>query len=101
MNNPFFNNRNQDLISAIINTFGTLGKLRPSLLQFIVEALSNWTPAKLAGESATKIRSSEKAVAILLGHILRQVKSRGVRAPYIYMLKFYMKMTAMLNMYPH
>ncbi|KAF8325864.1 uncharacterized protein EI90DRAFT_3018920 [Cantharellus anzutake] len=38
-------------VSAVINSFGTLAKAHPQLLQFIIEATSKWSPAKLAGQS--------------------------------------------------
>lgn len=73
-----------DSVSAIINSFGTLAKARPQLLQFIIEATSKWSPAKLTGQSAIKIRSAEKSIFILLNYLLKYVlhEYRGSGNPY-------------------
>ncbi|ETW78990.1 hypothetical protein HETIRDRAFT_460016 [Heterobasidion irregulare TC 32-1] len=66
-----FTNPNVDLLSAILNSWSNLIKLRPNLVQLVVSTLASWTPAALAGQSYNSIKSVEKAVRILLNHILR------------------------------
>jgi len=63
--------RNPDLVSATINSWASLVKLRPGLVQLVVSALTTWTPTTLAGLPSSSIKSVEKAVRILLVHILR------------------------------
>lgn len=63
--------RNVDLVSALLNSWVTLVKLRPNMIPLVVSALKQWTPAALTGLSATAIRSVEKVVRILLIHISR------------------------------
>lgn len=63
--------RNVDLLSAILNSWSNLIKLRSNLVQLVVSTLASWTPAALAGQSYNSIKSVEKAVRILLNHILR------------------------------
>ena len=62
-----------DLFSSIINSWATLIKRRPALLEFVVHTLIQWTPAKFEGTSASVVRSVEKSVRILLTHISRYV----------------------------
>ncbi|KDQ18951.1 hypothetical protein BOTBODRAFT_28429 [Botryobasidium botryosum FD-172 SS1] len=66
-----YTSQNPDVISAILNSFGTLFKSRPPLLQVIVPTLTSWAPTALVGQSASNIRSIEKNVRILLTHIAR------------------------------
>lgn len=63
--------RNPDILSAVINSWSQLVKLRPALVELVVSSLASWTPAALAGLPATHIKSVEKAVRILLMHISR------------------------------
>ena len=63
--------RNPDLISAILNSWSSLVKLRPGFVQIVVSSLTLWTPAPLVGLPFTSIRSVEKSVRILLTHISR------------------------------
>lgn len=65
--------RNPDLVTAIINSWSQLVKLRPALVELVISSLSSWTPASLAGLPATHVKSVEKAVRILLMHISRHV----------------------------
>ncbi|KIJ55664.1 hypothetical protein M422DRAFT_63678 [Sphaerobolus stellatus SS14] len=64
-----FHTKNVDLLSAIINSWGTLAKLRPMLLPVVIQALASWHPRQLEGLSASSIKSVEKAIRILLLHI--------------------------------
>ncbi|KAI0255985.1 Symplekin tight junction protein C terminal-domain-containing protein [Lactifluus subvellereus] len=63
--------QNPDLISAILNSWSGLVKLRPGLVQILVSSLTLWTPAPLLGLPFASIRSVEKSVRILLTHISR------------------------------
>ena len=66
--------RNVDLLSAIINSWGSLTKLRPLLLPLIVSTLATWTPRQFEGFPASNIKSIEKCVRIMLIHISRYVQ---------------------------
>jgi len=67
--------RNPDVLSAILNSWSNLVKLRPPLVQIVVSALTSWHPTTLAGAGLpyASIKSVEKSVRILLLHISRQV----------------------------
>jgi Symplekin/PTA1 N-terminal len=65
--------RDVDLLSAMLNSWATLVKQRPSKLPYLITALRAWTPAALTGLLASSIKSAEKAVRILLAHISRCV----------------------------
>ncbi|KAF9557340.1 hypothetical protein CPC08DRAFT_710481 [Agrocybe pediades] len=60
-----------DLLSALLNSWGNLVKHRPATLPLVITTLRSWTPAALVGQSASNIKSVEKAVRILLNHIAR------------------------------
>ncbi|EGN96587.1 hypothetical protein SERLA73DRAFT_111193 [Serpula lacrymans var. lacrymans S7.3] len=66
-----YTSQNADLLSAILNSWSNLIKQRPHLVQLVVSSLASWTPAALAGLSASSIKSVEKGVRILLIHISR------------------------------
>ncbi|KAF7972766.1 hypothetical protein HWV62_17146 [Athelia sp. TMB] len=66
-----YQGRNPDILSAILNSWATLVKQRPAMVQLVVSTLTSWTPAALAGLSASSIKSVEKGVRILLVHISR------------------------------
>ncbi|KAF8636400.1 hypothetical protein AX17_003582 [Amanita inopinata Kibby_2008] len=66
-----YSSQNVDLLSALLNSWATLVKQRPSVITLVVTALKQWTPAALIGLPASSIRSIEKAVRILLVHISR------------------------------
>ncbi|KAI0091687.1 Symplekin tight junction protein C terminal-domain-containing protein [Irpex rosettiformis] len=68
-----YSSKNPDVVSAIVNSCGSIIKLRPVLIELIVSALTSWTPSALAGSSAISIRSVEKSIRILMTHIMRQV----------------------------
>ncbi|TCD69615.1 hypothetical protein EIP91_006840 [Steccherinum ochraceum] len=66
-----YTSTNPDLVTAIINSWSQLVKLRPALVELVISSLSSWTPASLASLPAAHIKSVEKAVRILLMHISR------------------------------
>lgn len=67
--------RNAEILSAILNSWSALIKMRPLLVNLVVSALTTWTPAALAGQSSIAVRSIEKIVRVLLVHISRFVMS--------------------------
>ncbi|KAG6336042.1 hypothetical protein ID866_3041 [Astraeus odoratus] len=66
-----YTSQNPDLLTAIINSWGNLVKQRPALVHLVVSSLTSWTPAALAGQPASTIKSVEKSIRILLVHISR------------------------------
>lgn len=58
-------------MSAILNSWPNLVKLRPLLAQNIIGAVCAWSPAALVGFPYGTVRSVEKSIRILLIHILR------------------------------
>ncbi|KAF8273075.1 Symplekin tight junction protein C terminal-domain-containing protein [Lactarius quietus] len=66
-----YTKQNPDLISAILNSWSSLVKLRPGFVQIVVSSLTLWTPAPLLGLPFAAIKSVEKSVRILLTHISR------------------------------
>ncbi|XP_006461965.1 hypothetical protein AGABI2DRAFT_206048, partial [Agaricus bisporus var. bisporus H97] len=66
-----YSSQDVDLLSAMLNSWATLAKLRSSVLQTLLSALRPWTPAALENLPPSKIKSVEKAVRILLVHINR------------------------------
>jgi hypothetical protein len=64
---------NVDILSAVLNSWASLVRYRPLLVNLVVSTLSSWTPAALAGQPAYNVKSVEKAVRILLLHISRSV----------------------------
>ncbi|KAF5374859.1 hypothetical protein D9758_000263 [Tetrapyrgos nigripes] len=70
---------NVDILSALLNSWTALIKLRPSmLLPVVVATLKAWTPAAFVGQSALVVKSAEKAIRILLVHLSRL----SIAAPY-------------------
>ncbi|KAJ8521574.1 hypothetical protein ONZ45_g1743 [Pleurotus djamor] len=67
----FYTSQNVDLLTAVLNSWVNLVKLRPALTQLVITTLKQWTPAVMAGQSASNIKSVEKALRILLIHISR------------------------------
>lgn len=63
--------RDADLLSAMLNSWAALAKLRPNVLQILIPALRGWTPAALENLMPSHIKSVEKALRILLVHINR------------------------------
>ncbi|KAF9072274.1 Symplekin tight junction protein C terminal-domain-containing protein [Rhodocollybia butyracea] len=66
-----YSSQSVDLLSALLNSWATLVKMRPNMIPLVVTALKSWTPAALIGLPASAVRSAEKAVRILLTHISR------------------------------
>ncbi|KAI0272578.1 Symplekin tight junction protein C terminal-domain-containing protein [Gloeopeniophorella convolvens] len=66
-----YTKQNPDLLSAILNSWSNLVKLRPGFVQIVVSSLTLWTPAPLQGLPHSTIKSVEKSVRILLTHISR------------------------------
>ena len=62
-----------DLLTALVNSWANLVKLRPHMVPYMIGTFKQWTPASLAGQSALGIRSVEKCIRILLVNILRYV----------------------------
>ncbi|KAG6821193.1 hypothetical protein H0H93_004013 [Arthromyces matolae] len=69
--NTFYTSQNPDLLSALLNSWATLTKLRPAITPLIVTALKQWTPAALADLPAMSVKSVEKSLRILMIHISR------------------------------
>ena len=63
--------RDIDLLSALLNSWVNLVKLRPATLPMVISTLRSWTPAVLGGLSASSVKSIEKSIRILLVHISR------------------------------
>ncbi|KAJ6591683.1 Symplekin tight junction protein C terminal-domain-containing protein [Mycena vulgaris] len=68
-----YTSQNTDLITAMLNSWATLTKLRPAVVPTVLAALRSWTPESSAinGLPASSVKSVEKAVRILLGHLTR------------------------------
>ncbi|KAF8817559.1 hypothetical protein BYT27DRAFT_6817554 [Phlegmacium glaucopus] len=66
-----YTSQDVDLLSAMLNSWAALVKQRPSILPYLITALRTWTPAALTGLPASRIKSVEKAVRILLVHLSR------------------------------
>ncbi|EAU90241.2 cleavage/polyadenylation specificity factor [Coprinopsis cinerea okayama7 len=63
--------KDTDLLSALLNSWANLARLRPPMVPILITTLKQWTPNALVNLSASQIRSVEKAVRILLVHISR------------------------------
>ncbi|KAI0072686.1 hypothetical protein K474DRAFT_1604648 [Panus rudis PR-1116 ss-1] len=63
--------QNPDILSAILNSWASLVKLRPAFVELVISTLEAWRPTQLAALPAHSIKSVEKAVRILLVHISR------------------------------
>ncbi|KAH0836650.1 Symplekin tight junction protein C terminal-domain-containing protein [Lanmaoa asiatica] len=66
-----YTSQNIDILTAVLNSWSNLVKQRPTLVQLVVSSLASWTPAALAGLSASAVKSVEKSIRILLIHISR------------------------------
>ncbi|KAG7444313.1 uncharacterized protein BT62DRAFT_970937 [Guyanagaster necrorhizus] len=66
-----FSSPNVDILSAVLNSWASLTKLRPAMTPVVIGVLKQWTPAALGGLSTSSVKSVEKAVRILLIHISR------------------------------
>lgn len=67
----FYTMPNPDMMAAVVNSWGQLVKLRPSLQNIVITALTSWTPGAIYHLPASVVRSIEKAVRILLLHFTR------------------------------
>ncbi|KAF5388652.1 hypothetical protein D9757_004811 [Collybiopsis confluens] len=77
-----YSNQSVDILTALLNSWVTLVKMRPNMIPLVVTSLKQWTPAALHGLSATTIKSAEKAVRIVLVHISR-IPNAGQYVPQI------------------
>ncbi|KAF7370712.1 Mitogen-activated protein kinase [Mycena sanguinolenta] len=79
-----YTSQNTDLITAMLNSWANLTKLRPAVVPAVLVAVRAWTPETSAinGIPASSIKSVEKALRILLHHISR-VPSNAHYAPQI------------------
>ncbi|KAJ7355393.1 Symplekin tight junction protein C terminal-domain-containing protein [Mycena albidolilacea] len=68
-----YTSQNTDLITAMLNSWANLTKLRPAVVPAILAAVRAWSPETSAINTlpASSIKSVEKAVRILLHHISR------------------------------
>ncbi|GBE86574.1 hypothetical protein SCP_0904530 [Sparassis crispa] len=66
-----YTSNDPDMLSAILNSWASLTKLRPALVELVVSTLAQWTPAKLEGLPPASVKSVEKGIRILLMHISR------------------------------
>ncbi|GAA5942275.1 hypothetical protein JCM10213_004118 [Rhodosporidiobolus nylandii] len=66
-----FTSPSADLVSALVTSLSALVKTRPQFAKLIITSLTNWSPAALAGQSATQIKSVEKVVRLSLQHLLK------------------------------
>ncbi|KAF9245242.1 Symplekin tight junction protein C terminal-domain-containing protein [Melanogaster broomeanus] len=66
-----YTSQNTDVLTAVLNSWSNLVKQRPALVQLVVSSLSSWTPAALAGLSASSVKSVEKSIRVLLIHLSR------------------------------
>ncbi|KAJ7733250.1 Symplekin tight junction protein C terminal-domain-containing protein [Mycena maculata] len=68
-----YTSQNTDLLTAMLNSWATLTKLRPTVVPTVVAAMRAWAPelSALSGLPASSVKSVEKAVRILLTHISR------------------------------
>ncbi|CAE6446197.1 unnamed protein product [Rhizoctonia solani] len=70
---------NMDILSALVNTLAALFKMRPTLANVIIQAVSTWNPQiAMGGQSPMSVRSVEKSIKILLHHIYKSPQG----APY-------------------
>ncbi len=60
--------RQIDLVTAIVQSFGSLAKLRPELVPFVYGVYLSWDPAHLGSETTMAIRSVYKIMRITLIH---------------------------------
>ncbi|KAI6044311.1 Symplekin tight junction protein C terminal-domain-containing protein [Pisolithus marmoratus] len=66
-----YTSQDPDILTAIVNSWSTLVRQRPSLVHLVVSSLTSWAPASLVGRPASAIKSVEKSIRILLVHISR------------------------------
>ncbi|KAJ7623311.1 Symplekin tight junction protein C terminal-domain-containing protein [Roridomyces roridus] len=68
-----YTSQNTDLLTAMINSWANLTKLRPAVVPVILTALRSWSPETSAinGLSHSTVKSVEKAIRIFLIHLSR------------------------------
>ncbi|GJN89003.1 hypothetical protein Rhopal_001974-T1 [Rhodotorula paludigena] len=66
-----FTSTSPDLVSAIVTSLSTLVKSRPQFGKLVVTSLTNWSPAALAGQNASVIKSVEKVIKLSLNHLVK------------------------------
>ncbi|KAJ7077855.1 Symplekin tight junction protein C terminal-domain-containing protein [Mycena belliarum] len=68
-----YTSQNIDMLTAMLNSWATLTKLRPAVLPTVVATLRGWMPelSTINGLPASSVKSVEKAVRILLVHLSR------------------------------
>ncbi|KAF8909398.1 Symplekin tight junction protein C terminal-domain-containing protein [Gymnopilus junonius] len=66
-----YTSQDVDLLTALLNSWVNLVKQRPATFPYVVTTLRSWTPTALASLPASKVKSVEKAVRILLIHMSR------------------------------
>ncbi|ORY92427.1 Symplekin tight junction protein C terminal-domain-containing protein [Leucosporidium creatinivorum] len=66
-----YTSRTPDVVSALAAIGANLVKLRPAFANLVITALTNWTPAALAGMSNVHVRSVEKTIRACLTHLLK------------------------------
>lgn len=76
----FWNNRSPDVITAMVQSFGIIAKLRQELVEFVYTAFVEWKPAHLLGDSLTAVRSIYKTMRIALVHLNRTQPQGRYRA---------------------
>ncbi|EJD43771.1 hypothetical protein AURDEDRAFT_65903 [Auricularia subglabra TFB-10046 SS5] len=67
----FFTSQNPDLLGSLVNSWAPVIKHRPALTPIVVTALAAWAPNALASAAPRDVKSVEKAVRILLIHLMR------------------------------
>ncbi|KAF8216368.1 Symplekin tight junction protein C terminal-domain-containing protein [Mycena galopus ATCC 62051] len=68
-----YTSQNTDLITAMVNSWANLTKLRPAVVPAVLAAVRAWTPETSAINAmpASSIKSVEKSLRILLHHVSR------------------------------
>ncbi|KAJ7224372.1 Symplekin tight junction protein C terminal-domain-containing protein [Mycena pura] len=68
-----YSSKNTDLITALLNSWASLTKLRPTVVPIVLAALKGWTPelSEIKGFPVASVKSVEKTIRILLVHLSR------------------------------
>ncbi|KAJ7672658.1 Symplekin tight junction protein C terminal-domain-containing protein [Mycena rosella] len=68
-----YTSQNTDMLTAMLNSWANLTKLRPAVVPTVIAALRGWMPesSEINGLPASSIKSVEKAIRILLVHLSR------------------------------
>ncbi|KAF4593096.1 hypothetical protein EYR38_008806 [Pleurotus pulmonarius] len=67
----FLSSQNVDLLTAVLNSWLNFVKLRPLHAPKVIATIKQWSPDTLKGQSASSVKSVEKAIRIFLIHISR------------------------------